>query len=93
MESEELSSQEDTTGAPSKEIAGRLWSAVTTKVPLGYEDETGFHLGTSGRRTLMLVNTMDFAVRSCWHRGFACGAVRTAFLWPRHSSKRLSEGV
>ena len=24
----------------------RLWAAMIVKIPIGYEDETGFHLGT-----------------------------------------------
>ncbi len=27
-------------------IIARLWVAIMDWVPLGYEDETGFHLGT-----------------------------------------------
>jgi hypothetical protein len=29
-------------------IVAPLWSAILNQVPLGYEDETGFHLETGG---------------------------------------------
>lgn len=28
-----------------------LWTAVLNRVPIGYEDETGFHFGVSLRQT------------------------------------------
>jgi hypothetical protein len=27
------------------QIAARLWDAVSVRIPVGYEDETGFHYG------------------------------------------------
>ncbi|HTV62657.1 MAG TPA: hypothetical protein VMH30_08825 [Verrucomicrobiae bacterium] len=45
IHSDELSSScgEDTVGYLSG-ITARLWAAILKRVPLGYEDETGFHV-------------------------------------------------
>lgn len=46
------SSREDVAGEYVGGILDRLWTAVVNRVPLGYEDETGFHFGVSWRQTI-----------------------------------------
>jgi hypothetical protein len=43
---ESSSSRGDSFGDYFYEIASRLWVVIMNRVPLGYEDEGGFHLGT-----------------------------------------------
>jgi hypothetical protein len=45
------SSRKDFVGEHVSGILDRLWTAVLSRVPLGYQDETGFHFGASRRRT------------------------------------------
>ena len=35
---------------PAKGILDRLWTAMLSRVPLGYQDETGFHYGANQHR-------------------------------------------
>jgi hypothetical protein len=42
-------SREDVAGGYLSGILDRLWTAVLNRVPLGYEDESGFHFGVSWR--------------------------------------------
>lgn len=40
-------SRQDVAGGYVSGIFDRLWTAVLNRVPLGYEDETGFYFGVS----------------------------------------------
>lgn len=44
-------------------ILSRLLTAIIDRVPLGYEDESGFHLRTSTDSD-QVVHTENFAIRS-----------------------------
>ena len=45
VEHEPSSSRKDDRGECMQSIVVRLWQAFIAKVPVGYEDEAGFHLG------------------------------------------------
>lgn len=46
-----MSSRENGLSEDLKEMVGHLWQAVVAKMPLGYEDETGFHWGAELHHT------------------------------------------